>query len=231
MCVCVCVCIYIVYIYDGVFSLNLWPFVQILQSFCIMAALLPFPLLLSLLSGIERDPIGKFFSYTFRMFFVRYAEGSYLEALAWGRLMAETYCHFALGGPAKQSWVGLYALIEELRRAKPGFFESEPEPGRSELATSSAYALALEAGPLISKLAQDFGAGFSGYAVAEDLQYLRVYGNYGVHAWRFLLGERAGPDADVVASILRVAISFVSIYSLFRGHVAMTFPLSARARL
>ena len=228
---CVCVCIYIVYIYDGVFSLNLWPFVQNLQSFCIMAALLPFPLLLSLLSGIERDPVGKFFSYSFRMFFVRYAEGSYLEALAWGRLMAETYCHFALGGPAKQSWVGLYELIEELRRSKPGFFESEPEPGRSELATSSAYVLALEAGPLISKLAQDFGAGFSGYAVAEDLQYLRVYGNYGVHAWRFLLGERAGPDADMVASILRVAISFVSIYSLFRGHVAMTFPLSVRSRL
>ena len=196
-----------------------------------MPAFLPFPSLLSVLSGIEREPIGKFFSYTVRMFFVRYAEGSYIEALAWGRLMAETYCHFALGGPEKQSWGGLYELIEELRNSKPGFFESEAEPGRSELATSSAFGLALEAGPVISKLAQDFGAGFARYSVAEDLDYLRWNGNSCVHAWRFLLGQRAEPDAAMVPCVLRVAISFVSIYSLFRGHVATIFPLSARSRL
>ena len=179
--------------------------------------------LLSVLSGIEREPIGKFFSYTVRMFFVRYAEGSYIEALAWGRLMAETYCHFALGGPEKQSWGGLYELIEELRNSKPGFFETEPEPFRSELATSSAYALAFAGGPVTSKLAQDFGAGFSVFVVADDLHYLRWYGNSGAHAFRFLRGERQEPDAAMVACVFRVAISFVSIYSFF--------PLPVRARL
>ena len=189
-------------------------------------------LLLTLLSSVQREPVGKFFVYCFNMFFVRYGEGSYLEASVWARRLAEAYCHFALGGP-ENYWQGLYELIEQLRDPKPGFFDSELGPvepiqydivlepvDRTALATSTAYGLALAGGPDFRDLADSFGAGFSKWVLADDLHYLRWYGNSGAHAFRFMRGERQEADSDLVACVFRIAISFVSIYE--------HYPLRAR---
>ena len=224
--VCVCRCMHVyVYIYIYVYMCVCVCVCSLLAQFVPFmpfAALMSVQLLLTLLSAVQREPVGKFFAYCFNMFFIRYGEGMYLEASVWARRLAETYCHFALGGP-ENYWQGLYELIEQLRDPKPGFFDSGPDPvdpileplARSALATSTAYALALAGGPMTRDLADNFGAGFSAAVLADDLHYLRWYGNSGAHAFRFTRGERQEPDAPLVACVFRIAISFVSIYELY----------------
>ena len=72
----------------------------------------------------------------------------------------------------------------------------------------SAYKHVSAFGGDIEIAARRLGMPFSHQSVYDDLSCLRRYGNKGAHASRYLNGGRLEPDANVVVSVFRLALSF-----------------------
>ena len=151
---------------------------------------------------IDADGIEKFFFYAMKMFFVRYAEGSYFDASVWGRRMAETYCYGMLhffNVKLDDGFHGLYDLTWML-------------PDWVWKYGAYAHVLAYGQSTYLDDIALGFGMPLSSWSIYYDLEMLRLYGNRGAHASRYLRGERMKADSRVVPSVLRVAMSFSAWY-------------------
>ena len=151
-----------------------------------------------LMDSMYTDGIGKFFLYAMKMFFVRYAEGSYYDASMWGRRLAETYCYGILqffNAELGDGFHGLYKLTWML-------------PDWVWDYSAFAHVLAYGECWYSDFIAVGFGMPLSSSSIFDDLTMLRWYGNRGAHASQYLRGDRMKADEGVVSSVLRVTMSF-----------------------
>ena len=143
---------------------------------------------------------GHFFVFCFYMCMNKYGAHEYYDAAAWGRRLAETYCMALLekfGVPLDDGSYGLYDL-EWMLPAWVWLYGAYEHMA----AHSAAYA----------QMASRLGMHVSDYRVWHDIDYLRRFGNRGVHVSQYLGGGRLEADGTSVVAVLRVAASFAAWY-------------------
>ena len=116
-----------------------------------------------------------------------FGRGYHHDVGLWGRRLAETYC-IHMQGP-KDWHVRLYDMIRDLP-ATVLYGPTDSHFGR------------------MAWLGHSMGSGLSSATVFEDLEWLRWYGNMGVHATAFLDGSLY-PEPRVLIVALRIAILFL----------------------